>query len=528
MSSFWNYFSEIPSTPKAPSKVWDYLATPEITEGRPSQALQSAPSALFFNEGLVFWAMRNLPAKEAVKHFLIQGAIGTGKTTAIQLFLQSIAPRFRREREKPEQLIIFDAKGDIIPLLAGMGFSPEDENVWIINPYDARSSVWNIAEAVRSPLMARHLAALLVPEEKNSTAPFFWTASRELVYATILALNSIAGGKWELRDLLCALDSREHITAITAQHPRAKRIAAGILNDSQHSAGVISSLATKLGHFDQIAALWHKSENAKRFSITEFLQKPGVLILGNDPVLRESLWPINAVLLKALSKEILRRPNVDGPRFWFVLDEFTAMEKVDSVHELVNRGRSKGVSVLIGLQGIDKLQELYQETGANDLLEQCASKTFLRAGGPRTAEWIERFFGKYRRTEAVYSESVSPKGEHSFSVQYQIAERSMFTASFFMNLPFTGLGKMYAAVSDIPSKGVTLITRRWFDDILPWLIRPLNIPTIIPRDNIMDQTLEPWDEIEERSFCGGSSQLVETSLEEEQKTPKLPARKRRK
>jgi hypothetical protein len=32
-----------------------------------------------------------------------------------------------------------------------------------------------------------------------------------------------------------------------------------------------------------------------------------VLVLGNDPVLRDSIWPINALLLEALTQEILRR-----------------------------------------------------------------------------------------------------------------------------------------------------------------------------------------------------------------------------
>ena len=59
---------------------------------------------------------------------------------------------------------------------------------------------------------------------------------------------------------------------------------------------------------------------------------------------------ITAMLLKSLSKQILRGPESTLPKHWFVLDEFPAMEQVDSIHELVNRGRSKGASVLIGVQ----------------------------------------------------------------------------------------------------------------------------------------------------------------------------------
>lgn len=523
MASFWDYFTEISDDDeeKPKSSFWESFTATDAPDAETVQSVKADPCAICFDEDMVYWAMRNIPVTEAVKHFLICGAIGTGKTTVIDLFLQSIAPRFKPGRKKPEQLIIFDAKCDIIPRLASLGFSldkdSEKTNIWLLNPYDERSATWSIAEAVKSPMMAQHFAALLVPEEKNSNAPFFWTASRQLVYAVLLALNRIDGTDWSLRDLLCALSSRERISQITEMHPRAKEIASAVLSDTQHSSGVISTLATKLSPLEQVAALWHKPPKDRPFSISKFLKRPGVLILGNDPLLRESLWPINAMLLNSLSKHILRGPEVKVPKHWFVLDEFTAMEKVDSIQELVNRGRSKGASVLIGLQGIDRVNELYLETGANDLLEQLANKTFLRAGGPKTGEWIERYFGKYRCTEPVYSESWSrssgPSGQsntgQSGSVQYQTVERSVFLSSFFMDLPFTGPGLPLMSVSDIPSLQKTLITRRWFDDINSWRKRlDKKTKALRPRESDMDQTLEAWDETEEGRFCGPGKELA--------------------
>jgi hypothetical protein len=517
MAPFWDYFTEISDDDeeKPKSSFWEYFTASDAPDAETVQSVNADPCAISFDEDMVYWAMRNIPVTEAVKHFLVCGAIGTGKTTTIDLFLQSIAPRFKPGRNTSEQLIIFDAKCDIIPKLASLGFSLDEDsektNIWLLNPYDKRGATWAIAEAVKSPLMARHFATLLVPEEKNSTAPFFWSASRQLVYAVLLALNRIAGTDWTLRDLLCALISRERISAVTEIHPRAKELASAVLSDTQHSSGVISTLATKLAPLEEVAKLWHNPPQVRSFSISKFLKRPGVLILGNDPLLRESLWPINAMLLTSLSKHILRGPEVKVPKHWFVLDEFAAMEKVASIQELVNRGRSKGASVLIGLQGIDRVNELYLETGANDLLEQLSNKTFLRAGGPKTAEWIERYFGKYRCTEPVYSESWSrssgPSGQsntgQSGSVQYQTVERSIFLASFFMDLPFTGPGLPLVSVSDIPSLHKTLITRRWFDAINSWRKPPdKDTDALQAREEDLDQALEPWDKVEEARFCG--------------------------
>lgn len=454
-----------------------------------------------FDPDAVFWAMRKLPVREACKHLLICGVIGSGKSTAIQLYLQSIAPRFLAGRTPAEQLILFDAKGDAIPVLAAMGLPPTAPHVWIMNPIDQRSAVWDLGEAVQTPLMARRLATLIVPPESQSNAPYFTDAARELVYAVILALNHIAGAAWTLRDLLCALDSREHITGVTARDPRAQVLAARILHDDRHSSGVLSTLGTKLGRYEQVAALWHSNHNGRRFSIQRFLEQPGVLVLGNDFVLRESLWPINAILLRALTQEILRGPNTFAPRHWFVLDEFRVMERVDCIHDLLNLGRSKGVAALLGIQGLEGLIHLYGEQVANDMLSQCTQKMFLRAGGPKTAEWAERFFGKVRQVETVVTESMSSHGS-SRSVQHAIHERSLFMGSYFLNLPMPGIGLPYVAVCDLPCLRQIIILRRSFDQVLSWCQPPAPIPAVLYRTNTQDQMLQPWTAAEEQKFCG--------------------------
>jgi type IV secretory pathway TraG/TraD family ATPase VirD4 len=521
MSSFWNYFGEIPDDGKKSSTFWEFFSDSEGPSEPVIESIRKRPCAVAFDEKSVFWGMRNIPLAEAVKHFLICGAVGSGKTTNIDLFVQSIAPRFHRDRRVPEQLILFDAKGDAIPKLAALGYLPDtkEHNVTIINPYDCRSAIWNVAEAVQEPLMAEHLAALLVPEEPNSSAPFYWSASRRLTNAVILALNQVAGKRWQLRDLLCALNTKERITAITDRHPGAREMAAPILQDDLHRDAVIGSLAAKLGKYTTLAALNHTAPRQTHFSVEDFLTKPGILILGNDPVLRQSLWPINALLLQSLSKHILRGNETQTPRHWFVLDEFSAMERVDSIRDLVNLGRSKGASVTIGLQGVDRIRLLYGKEGAEDILEQLSCKTFLRVGGPETAEWAERFFGRYRVTETTYSESFGISGK-SASAQYNTTERSLFLASFFMNLPITGPGRPLIGVSDFPHLDTTVIARRWYDQVDSWRIKPSQndaVPAVVPRTDPAGQTLEPWSKDRETHFCGKKLK--------QPKKPKLPNRK---
>ena len=180
------------------------------------------------------------------------------------------------------------------------------------------------------------------------------------------------------------------------------------------------------------------------------------------------------------------------------------MEQVECIHDLLRRGRSKGASVLLGTQGIEALIGIYGEHATNDILSQCTYKTFLRAGGPKTAEWAQSHFGPVRRTEASYSESWSREGT-SHSRSYKVVERAMFLSSFFLSMPMPDAGRSLTAVSDVPCLDTTLVSRRWFSQLLSWIQRAQDgtrIAAVQPRDNVWEQTLQGWSDAEERSFFG--------------------------
>lgn len=288
------------------------------------------PCCRVFDPRYFYWAGLNLPLAEALKHLLIAGASGSGKTKTIQLYLQSILPLVRLDPDQPRQVIITDPKCEIIPYLAALGFRPEDSDVFLFNPFDVRSVHWDISAALREPAMARYLAHQLIPEEKNSTAPYFGNAARSATFAGIVGLNAASPDEpWTLRDLICALASRESIDAVTNNDPRASEIVRSIFNDTNHHGGVISHLTTKLSRYEEVAALMASNPSARSFSIPEFLQNPGVLILGSDPVLKESLSPLVALLLKALTDEMLRQPDTLEPRQFLILDEFRDLGQLE-------------------------------------------------------------------------------------------------------------------------------------------------------------------------------------------------------
>lgn len=443
-----------------------------------------------------------MPLKEACQHLSLIGTIGSGKTTLIRLFLQSIAPRFRKDWPgPPEQLVLFDAKTEIIPILAGMGLTAETTNLHILNPYDKRGVSWTIAESLQEPAMALNFATMVVPEEPHSSAPFFSHAGRDMVFAAILGLSQSLGVNWTLRDLILALDSHAHLVAVARNHPRAAALLKRAFRDEKHVDAVLSHVGARLVRLEPLAALWHTTLLRTRFTVDEFLSHPGVLVLGGDPTLHQILSPLNSFVLKAISQQIIRGSESALPRRWFVLDEFAAMGRIDCIPDLLRLGRSKGASVLLGVQNIEGLRALYQRDAAEDILSLCTYKSILRAGGPETASWASEYFGSVRRQETTHSQNWG-KGGWGGSVNYSIVDRHVFLPSMFMALPIPAPGRPFIGIHDVPSQGQSVVTNHLSDVIFSWVTPAAKVDPLQPRTCPAEQTLSGWDAAEEIHITG--------------------------
>ena len=465
-----------------------------------SQQRPSVPCCQFPCDTELFWAMDNVPVAAAVTSFVVIGCPGSGKTVSIQLFLQSIAHRFMAPLpgRPPERLVIFDPKRDVLSFLAGLGLP--GESISILNPFDDRSVPWDLAHDINSAAMAQHFAALLIPEEKQSSAPFFWQSARQVVEAVLEGLIASRPGQWTLRDLLNALATKERIAALANQTPEAKLKAAPLLLDTIHFPSILSGIASKVGKFEVIAALWHHAQNRQTFSVEDWLKGPGVLVLGNHPNFRESIAPINSLLLRVLAGHVLTGPEVKAPRTWIVLDEFRWMEHVECISELLNQGRSKGVSVLLGIQDIEGLKAVYGEHIANEILGECANKTFLRVGSYPTAEWAEKHFAPKEQTEVRIS--IARGLDTTITESYDKVTRPLFLAGQFLDLPLPtdAEGSTFEGIHDVPSQGGAVATRELSQAVFALLRKPLkDVPNEKPRD-VADQKFKVWSPEEEAAF----------------------------
>lgn len=471
------------------------------------------PACLLPHNDLLFFGLHNLPIKVACTHFAVIGNIGSGKTIAIRLFLQSLCPRFKTPR--PQRLIVNDPKREMYSLLCGMGI-PESR-ITLLNPFDSRSVAWDIARDINEPAHADYLAAILIQEEKSSSAPHFYKAARQIVSAVVRVLTDKHPGQWTLADLLRVLYSKERIRAVVQQIPEARLLAQGHLDDERHIGAIYSHLTTDIGRFAGIAALWE--DRPKRSLTKDWSQGGGVLLLGDHPVYSETLAPLNALALQILADHFLAGDEGRSPHTFFVLDEFRWMKEVKCVPRLLNQGRSKGLSVLLGLQGIEGLQAEYTELVANEILAACSNKTFFCLGSNFSAKWAQEHFGEKEELEISYSERFPSSGQpREQSVNYSVNKRWLLIASQFMELPTPETHGLYAGINDIPNLGQAVYCEEDFATIQKMLLPPRpGVPNQLFRPSD-DQRFSDWSGDEEQKFCGEieSSRHAQGEADEEE------------
>jgi len=501
----------------------------------PGQALVPKPSCLKPMRTGVFWGMHDISVQAAGRHMLIIGAPGSGKTVSIELFLQSLVHRLRAPvgDAPPEKLVLLDVKGTFFSFLTHQGVPEED--IYFLDPFDERTTPWNIAKDITGDAAAQNLAALIIPAEPNASTSYFWQAAQRTVWAAIVALNGLHPGCWTLRDLINALSSPENIKRLVSRVPRARIKADPYLKDTLHFPSVFTTIATKASRLETVAALWHQTKTDKQFSITDWFsndpakRRHGVLLLGHRPKFLEALNPINGLLLRMISDELQSWPDVSQPHTWIVLDEFRWMKEVDCMAELLGVGRSKGASILLGIQDVSGMRVAYGPDRTDEILGLCENKTFLRVGNSATAEWASKYFGDRESTETKVSHTYGK--DNSVTYAKDVVKRALFLDGEFLNLeaPENQPGSRIQGIHHVPFVGDPYSTDEDAQVVYAMNRKPskehaAKFPNQKTRPD-SDQILLPWTPAEENAILGPLPETPTATPETtEEKPPAKPKR----
>lgn len=366
-------------------------------------------------------------------HIKVFGTTRSGKTTVLRLLMMD-ALHDLLDPTSNTRALIYDPKRDMPGVLAGMGLA----NVTVtLDPRRVDSHALHWPSLVRDLEGAKRIAAALVPMTNSAdSSPYFHHALRALIKSIILALIDLheqTGFNWSLRTVLNVLEKEALVRQVCSRHHEGRGdIDAYLDGRSDTKLDLRGVTRNFLSDYAILGNLWHHAQEEGRVvSIDEWLRSNQILILpapppSDDDNPDDPVSQLNRVIFGLIAERLLvqseARRQKTPQRVWLIIDEFRFAGKLPGLLSLFTTGASFGVRVVVGVHNLSGLQDALGVQKADEVLDLCSIKAFLRAGNADTAATMAAQFGKIR--DFV-------KNGNSFAE----TDRPVLLDSDFLNLP---------------------------------------------------------------------------------------------
>jgi energy-coupling factor transporter ATP-binding protein EcfA2 len=351
--------------------------------------------------GLVPFGSGFIPPEAECQHCKIVGTTGSGKSTAIKHTLSMV------EHRPGQRCVVVDPDGGYARL-----FFNESRGDRILNPFDERTSGWNLGADVREDYEARHLAAALVPDASGDSGE--WKAyAQTLVSAAILALRKRGALTPESLYTSIVLDDYATLAALVEGSPAARYFS----KDNERMLGSVRSVAGTA-----LAGLSHVKNGD--FSLSEYARgedRGWVFLTYQASQIAELRGVVSAWMRLAIFSLMSRAEGDSGT--WLIIDELDSLGKISGLTDALPRLRKFGGRCVLAFQSIGPLTEIYGhgfsaavvENASNTLILRC-SDSGERSGG--TAQFASSLIGQREvmRTTSSTSETQGSSLQHGLRI----------------------------------------------------------------------------------------------------------------
>ncbi|OZB59226.1 MAG: hypothetical protein B7X45_13145 [Lysobacterales bacterium 15-68-25] len=404
------------------------------------------------------------------KTTLIVGGVGSGKT---QILLGLIEQLFERNT----RFLSFDVKGDQTAIF------PKGS---ILSPFDKRSLVWDVARDIRTPQQAAIFANTFIPTPEHGD-PFWSTAAQMLTEGSIRHLQATKPGEWTFQDLSKALtQSGDELANIMASSfaKAANLIADG---ESQTTSSILASLAASTRLIDHLAMAWPERIDDHMFSLLDWMRdgykgkhRQIFLTAGKDAKLTSGFV---STLINVLEPELLSAKLPDTSLLpskkrdlVFLLDELTSLGHMP-IQSLIERGRSKGIKLVLLFQSLEQLKRVYGDHNAKAILDMVGSRIYARVGPGESRQAMVQEIGK--RRVRVSKASVS----HSDSGRSQSNSADEELVDIVLGSDLTDqLGPVMKGKTFLGNRAILRMGGDLFELLFPPIVRPAQRPGQIEAD----------------------------------------------
>lgn len=384
-----------------------------------------------------------IPKNAETSHMMVIGSAGSGKT-------QLLKPNIKFAVENLNfKNIIHDIKGDWTSELYR-----ETRGDLIFNPMDTRSLKWTIFNDIKDIMDLKNVCLWLIPDQAGKDP--FWQNSARMILESIL-LYMYQNELYKNEDLKSLLSM-----------PAEK------LSETLKDYGKGAEFAEKKDSFltlqSQMAFIDFLEDG--EFSIKKWINQSGggnVFLLNSektDAIMR----PVLSLFVNFIGSEILTLQDDLTRRVYFWLDEFTSLQKLPKIMDLLRLGRSKGAVVCLAYQDFQQLEKIYSKEDMRTVINNTASIAVLQLKEPAAAKFFADRFGKqeYKIKSATTSMGVS-NNRDGISLSEQIRDDYIVKDSEILNLPsltafvmvkdIEGVAKTTISITKLQSPNATFMPR---------------------------------------------------------------------
>lgn len=363
-----------------------------------------------------------LPIHSETRHIFLGGSIGSGKSLGIKELLE-------QARNAGQRAIVYDISGEFVEV-----FYRKDKDI-IFNPLDKRSVVtkgWSLFKEIDQMYDLDSVAATLIPKSKGDASPYFVEAAQSVLASLMKRLIETGQETNERLYYYVAKAPIEELAAILEGTEGASHI--GLRTDPKTSSNVRSTLTTKMRILGYLKDCGEASDFSLRKWVTE--DSDSWIFITSRQAQQATLAPLLAFAIDRIGTFLLSLEPDRDRRIWISLDELSSLPRVQ-IETIMDKGRKYGACVLIGLQNINQLRDVYGEETAASLLSNCLTWVIYRTSDPTTAEYMSKKLGEQELYEHV--SSISQKGSfvvetNGKNVTKQRTKKEIVLPSEIMNL----------------------------------------------------------------------------------------------
>lgn len=333
----------------------------------------------------------NFTAKHWTTHMFILGAVGGGKSTALE-------PIFAEAFKRGHKILLFDVKGAFTKKFYDR---KNNKGVFLLAPWDKRTIAWDIAADIQTLAAAKAFAEQLI--EAGGKDPMWANAARAVLSGFIFKLISERGRNWgwpDLADRLQDFDDLRLLADMKKYNPVAIK---SVQEANTTTTGIMINLLAFCDPVFDLATAWAgayaKPRTLNKISLRRWVLEDDyafrqIILQGNDS-LRPLSHSLNRAVIGFIAAMINDPGTPDSERpLWFGFDEFPQMGKCERLEPILSVGRSRGCRVVIGAQDLGQIVNIYGEKTANNWLSMCGTQIFCRVSAGDTAEWVAKTLGK--------------------------------------------------------------------------------------------------------------------------------------